>query len=111
MSRVVIAAYVVCAAIWGTTWYAIRVCIGDGAYPTLVGVALRFAIAAVVLAPIAARLRPWPRGRTWFYLVLAGALDAAAYTLVYLGGERRPGGGAAVVYGTQPPLLVLPLAL
>src|SRR5258708_35302651 len=101
MSRVVIAAYVVCAAIWGTTWYAIRVCIGDGAYPTLVGVALRFAIAAVVLAPIAARLRPWPRGRTRFYLVLAGALDAAAYTAVYPGQGPVARGGPAAVYATR----------
>jgi drug/metabolite transporter (DMT)-like permease len=41
----VIAAYVACAVIWGTTWYAIRVSIaGD---PTLTALALRFAIAAV----------------------------------------------------------------
>ncbi|HEY5944034.1 MAG TPA: EamA family transporter, partial [Kofleriaceae bacterium] len=53
------------------------------------------------------RARPWPRGSAWFYLVISGVLDAAAYTLVYLGEERVSGGLAAVVYGTQPLILAL----
>lgn len=108
MSRAVIAAYTLCALIWGTTWFAIRVSIAQGAFPTLAAVALRFAIAFAVLLPIAVR-KPWPRGATWAYLVLAGVLDACAYTLVYLGEERVPGGLAAVVYGTQPLILALML--
>jgi drug/metabolite transporter (DMT)-like permease len=104
----VLAAYVACAMIWGTTWYAIRVCIAG--YPTLAAVALRFAIAALLLLPLATRLRPWPRGRAWLYLVLAGVLDATAYLLVYLGEERVSGGVAAVLYGTQPLILALLLA-
>src|SRR5206468_9941066 len=105
VSRAVAAAYAACALIWGTTWFAIRACIV--AYPTYDAVALRFAIAAVVLVPIAIRARPWQRGSTWIYLVIAGALDACAYLLVYLGEERVPGGVAAVVYGTQPLILAL----
>jgi drug/metabolite transporter (DMT)-like permease len=105
----VLAAYLACALIWGTTWYAIRVCIAG--YPTLASVALRFLIAALVLAPIALRLRPWPRGRTWGWLVLAGVLDASAYALVYLGEERVSGGVAAVLYGTQPLILALLLTV
>jgi drug/metabolite transporter (DMT)-like permease len=101
----VVAAYLACALIWGTTWYAIRVSIA--AYPTLAAVALRFAIAAVILVPIAARARPWPRGRAWGWLVLAGVLDAACYLLVYLGEERVPGAVAAVLYGTQPLILAV----
>ncbi|HEY0476873.1 MAG TPA: hypothetical protein VGD37_05085 [Kofleriaceae bacterium] len=54
MPRAVVAAYVACALIWGTTWYAIRVSIT--AYPTFVALALRFAIAAAILLPIAARV-------------------------------------------------------
>jgi hypothetical protein len=89
----VVAAYLACAFIWGTTWYAIRVCIAD--YPTLASVALRFVIAVLVLLPLALRARPWPRGRM-IHLVLAGVLDAGAYLLVYLGEERvwRDRGGA-----------------
>jgi putative membrane protein PagO len=109
VSRAVVAAYLGCALIWGTTWYAIRVSIA--AYPTMIAVALRFAIAAAILLPIAARTRPWPRGRVWGWLILSGALDAAAYLLVYLGEERVPGAVAAVLYGTQPLILALLLTV
>jgi drug/metabolite transporter (DMT)-like permease len=109
-SRAVVVAYVTCALIWGTTWYGIRACIAPGGYPTLTAVALRFGIAAVVVLALAARARPWPSGRAWLYLVLAGVLDATAYLLVYLGEERVPGGLAAVVYGTQPLILSVLLA-
>lgn len=101
----VVAGYVVCALIWGTTWYAIRASLV--AYPTFTGLALRFAIATLILLPLALRARPWPRGRTWAWLILAGVLDAAGYLLVYLGEERIPGAVAAVVYGTQPLILAI----
>jgi drug/metabolite transporter (DMT)-like permease len=103
--RAVVAAYLACALIWGTTWYAIRVCIAG--YPTVASVALRFGIAALILLPIAARRRPWPRGRAWAWLVLAGVLDAAGYLLIYLGEERVAGAVAAVLYGTFPLILGL----
>lgn len=107
---VVVAAYLACALIWGTTWYAIRVCIGPGGYPTLEAAALRFAVATVLLLAACAlrgeRLRAIPSGqRRW--LVLAGLLDAAGYALVYLGEERVPGGLAAVLFATQPLLLAV----
>lgn len=111
MSARIIAAYIACALIWGTTWYAIRVCIGPGGYPTIAALALRFGIATVILLPLAVRVRPWPSGRAWTYLVLAGVLDAAGYLLVYLGEERVSGGVAAVVYGTQPLILGILLTL
>ena len=107
VSRAAVAAYLACAFIWGTTWYAIRACIGPGHYPTLCALGLRFGIAAAVLLPIAARARPWPTGRTWAWLGLAGVLDACGYLLVYLGEERVPGAVAAVVYGTQPLILAV----
>jgi drug/metabolite transporter (DMT)-like permease len=105
VSPTIVAAYIACALIWGTTWYAIRVCIAPGAFPTLAALALRFVIAALLLLPFALRMRPWPRGRAWGYLVAAGLLEAGAYLLVYLGEERVSGGVAAVVYGTQPLVL------
>lgn len=107
--RAVVAAYLACALIWGTTWYAIRASIA--AYPTYVALALRFAIAVVILLPMAARVGPWPRGRVWGWLALAGVLDAAGYLLVYLGEERVPGAVAAVVCGTQPLMLALLLTV
>jgi drug/metabolite transporter (DMT)-like permease len=112
MSRAVVAAYIACALIWGTTWFAIRVCIApEGGYPTYAALALRFAIASCVLLPLAARARPWPRGRAWWPLVAAGVLDAGGYLLVYVGEERVSGGIAAVIYGTQPLVLALLLSV
>jgi drug/metabolite transporter (DMT)-like permease len=108
-----IAAYVTCAVIWGTTWFAIRACLGgaDG-YPTWEALVLRFAIAGVILLPIALSVRPWPRGRaTWTWLVVSGLLDALGYALVYFGEERVSGGVAAVLYGTQPLILAMLLAI
>jgi drug/metabolite transporter (DMT)-like permease len=110
--RIVIA-YITCALVWGTTWFAIRVCIGEGGYPTMEAAALRFAIAAGILVPavLIARVR-LPRGRAqWTWLTAAGVLDAVGYTLVYLGEERVPGGIAAVLFGVQPLLLAILLAL
>lgn len=105
------AAYLACALIWGTTWYAIRVCIGPGGFGTLDALALRFAIAIVILIPIALRSRPWPKGAQWGWLVLAGVLDAIGYALVYFGEERVPGAVAAVLYGTQPLILAVLLTI
>ena len=111
MSQAVVAAYVACALIWGTTWYAIRVCIGPGGFGTLDALALRFAIAVVILIPIALRSRPWPKGAQWGWLVIAGVLDAIGYALVYFGEERVPGAVAAVLYGTQPLILAVLLTI
>jgi drug/metabolite transporter (DMT)-like permease len=111
VSQAVVAAYLACALIWGTTWYAIRVCIGPGGFATLDALALRFVIAVVILIPIALRKRPWPRGSQWTYLAIAGVLDAGGYLLVYLGEERVPGAVAAVLYGTQPLILALLLRI
>ena len=103
-----ILAYVTCALVWGTTWYAIRASTGPGGFPTLESVAMRFTLAAVLLAPIVWILRvgPWPRDRrTWIWMVIAGGFDAASYALVYYGEERIPGGLAAVLFSTQPLML------
>lgn len=100
-----IAAYLLCALIWSTTWYAIRVGIGPGGYPTFASAALRFVLAAVVLFAMWATgtIGPGParrRERAW--IVIAGLLNAVGYALVYAGEERISGGLAAVLYGTLP---------
>lgn len=111
VSRGIVVAYAACALIWGTTWFAIRVCIGPGGYETFDSLAIRFAIATAVLLPIALRLRPWPTRRQAGWLVLAGILDAIGYLLVYLGEEHVSGGLASVVYGTMPLVLAVVLAI
>ena len=101
-------AYLVCAFVWGTTWRGIRICIGEGGYPTMSAAALRFVLAAILLAPLAFRAGPWPTRRQWPWLIVAGVLDAVGYALVYLGeGHDVAPGLAAVLFGTQPLILAL----
>jgi len=99
----VVVCYVVCAIVWSTTWFAIRVCIADGGYPTLPAAAIRFSIAALVLGALVwlGFGRPRPRGRrqlTW--LAVAGAFNGIAYAMVYRAEDTLPGGVVAVVFGT-----------
>jgi drug/metabolite transporter (DMT)-like permease len=107
----IVAAYAACAVIWGTTWLAIRICIGPGGYDTLLALVLRFAIASAILLPIAWRVNRWPTRRQWGFLIIAGILDAVAYTMVYIGEQDLSGGLAAVIYGTQPFILAAVLGL
>jgi drug/metabolite transporter (DMT)-like permease len=101
---VAVVAYAACALVWGTTWYAIRVCIGPGGYPSFLSAALRFTIAAAVLAAaLALGLgKPRPRRRAVAWLAVCGVLNAAGYALVYRAEEEVAGGVAAVLYGTMP---------
>ena len=99
----VVVCYVVCAMVWSTTWFAIRVCIGEGGYPTLPAAAIRFTIAALVLGALVwlGLGRPRPRGRRQLaWLSLAGAFNGLAYAMVYRAEDTLPGGVVAVVFGT-----------
>ncbi len=101
----IVATYLICACVWGTTWFAIRVSIGPDGYPTFAAAALRFAFAAVLLAGLWALgfARPAPRSRRQFgWLAVAGVLNAVSYSLVYLAEQDIPGGLAAVLFGTFP---------
>jgi drug/metabolite transporter (DMT)-like permease len=96
--------YVVCALVWGTTWFAIRRCIGEGGYPTYGSAAIRFVIAAAILGAIYALGfgRPRPTRRQVGAIVLAGLLGGASYGLIYTAEQRISGGLACVLYGTFP---------
>jgi drug/metabolite transporter (DMT)-like permease len=98
-------AYAACSFIWGTTYFAIRVCIGPGGYGTYQAAALRFALATVALAGLVAagRARPGPRSRAQVgWLCGAGLLNFGAYALTYTAEESISGGLACVLYGTLP---------
>lgn len=110
MNPFVVLSYCACATIWGTTYFAIRVCIAPGGYPTYLAGTLRFSLAALVLGLIVVLgfARPVPRDRKAFAALLAsGALSFVSYTLIYTAEERIPGGLAAVIFGTLPLLTAL----
>jgi drug/metabolite transporter (DMT)-like permease len=100
-------AYTGCALIWGTTWFAIRVCIGPGGYPTFASAAIRFALAAGILGATAAMgligRGPTSR-RQWSWVAAGGVVCGLAYGLVYAGEAHISGGVAAVIFGTLPPI-------
>jgi len=101
----VILAYTACALIWGTTWYAIRVCIGPQGYPTFPAAALRFTISSLVLAVVWFFYRKQikqPTTRELFWITLAGLLSGVAYGLLYSAEEKIAGGLAAVLSATAP---------
>ncbi len=101
----VVVSYAVCAAVWGTTWFAIRASIGPGGYPTFASAAIRFSLAGALLglAWLAGLARPGPKSRrAALALGAAGVLNGAQYSLIYAAEERISGGLAAVVFGTFP---------
>lgn len=87
-------AYLLCALVWGTTWFAIRVSIGPGGFPTYEAAALRFSIAVAVIAPLGvgglASLKQQV-GRQLWWVCVAGFLNAVSYSLVYKGEESVAG--------------------
>jgi drug/metabolite transporter (DMT)-like permease len=103
-------AYGLCAIVWGTTWYAIRVSIGPGGYPTFVAAALRFTVAALILwfLWMLGRVGRKPESRRQLaWLAAAGAFNTAGYALVYRAEENVPGALGAVLFGTYPLLVAL----
>lgn len=101
----VASAYLICAVTWGTTWFAIRVCIAPGGYPGYEAVAIRFSIAVLIIAVPGivgmVSLKRQNQRHLW-WLFAAGFFNAASYTLVFAGEESLPGSVAAVLFTSLP---------
>ncbi|MFP3939486.1 MAG: DMT family transporter [Thermoanaerobaculia bacterium] len=102
------AALAAITVIWGSTWAAIR--LGLEGIPPFAGVALRFAVASVVLFALA-RLRGVPLGRSprerrlwWVNGLLTFVLT---YAVVYWAEQRVPSGLTAVLFATFPLFVAL----
>lgn len=99
---------VVMIAIWGTTWAAIRVGLED--VPPFTGVALRFALASVVLLVVALALglRPGTTSRERRMWLLHGPLSfAISYAVTYWAEQWVPSGLTAVLFATFPLFLAI----
>ena len=109
----VVLAYTACALIWGTTWFAIRVCIGPGGYPTYQAAALRFTISSTLLGLIWVVLQSrikMPSAAELKWIGAAGLISGLAYGVLYACEEQLTGGLAAVI-STSSPIMAALLAM
>ena len=103
-SRVaVIAAYVACVLIWGTTWLAIKVSLTG--FPAVGGAGFRFIIAGLFLYALGALVRVDVRRAApplHLVVVLAITMFGLNYALTYLAETHLASGLVAVIFGTLP---------
>ena len=103
-----IGVFALLTVIWGTTWAAIRVSL-EG-IPPVTGVAIRFALAGLVLVAIG-RLRGVRFGRlpgeARLWWINAATTFAGSYGIVYWGEQWVPSGLAAVLFATLPLWIVI----
>ena len=95
-------AFIACAAIWGSTFLAIR--FGNEATPPVWAATIRLALASVLLFGIAAIFKlPLPRGRALRGAALWGFFNLGVnMALLYIGETSVPSGISAVLYATVP---------
>ncbi len=105
---IIVGTFVLLTLIWGTTWAAIR--IGLAGIPPVTGVALRFAIAAVILLAMAPLFKV-RFGRTsrerWLWVLNALCSFCASYGIVYWAEQWLPSGLTSVIFATMPLFVAL----
>ena len=102
-----VALYALLCLIWGSTWLVIKV--GYGGLGPFNVAALRFFVAAAVMAPIVPLLGArWPRGRVeWALVAFVGvALFAFDYGLIYWAETTLDSGLTAIIFATLPLITV-----
>jgi drug/metabolite transporter (DMT)-like permease len=108
----VVLAYLVCGLTWGTTWYAIRVCVSPGGYSPFLAAAIRFTLAAVLFAVtcfIYRRTLNKPSRSELIWISFCGLLSSMGYLLLYVA-ERTVSGGLCAVLSATSPLIAALLA-
>jgi drug/metabolite transporter (DMT)-like permease len=105
-------AYIGCAFIWGTTWYAIRVCVAPGGYLPYPGAALRCTLGLSIMAIVWWQCRKYinsPNKTEIRWMLIAGLLGGCGFALLYFA-EQQISGGMAAVLGATAPLMAALLA-
>jgi putative membrane protein PagO len=104
-----ISLYVAIVAIWGTTWYGMKVSVES--FPPLTAAGLRFTLAFPLLAVAVVVVPGWhflpPRGTRWLVPVLTVSYVAVPYALINWGEQRTSSGLAALLFASVTVLLVL----
>ncbi len=118
----IVLAYLVLCLCWSTTWHAIRLCLLG--YPPIIGAALRFFLATLLLVFLQAVLQVsqgrrgrggmpgteesscrqllWLPRRQHLALAAAGAFNGLGYACVYLAEQTLSGGTTAILCATSP---------
>lgn len=106
----VIAAYVACILIWGTTWNAVRLCVLPGGFEPYSAGAARFAFASAFLAGmwIVGALKAKPTSLSAaIWISFTGFLGVVSLALVYNAHQWVSGGLAAILATTSPLMMAL----
>ncbi|MBM3974374.1 MAG: hypothetical protein FJ301_09780 [Planctomycetes bacterium] len=93
-------------AVWGSTWWAIRICLAE--QPPLGAAALRFLLAGLAVAAAGPLLRRVDRGApppAWLWLATGALNFAASYGILYVAEQTVPSGIAAVLWAVFPLLM------
>lgn len=96
--------YILLCLIWGSTWLAIKVGV-DGGMPPLLGGALRFALAAMILLPLAGWMTPGTfRDRTaWRLAATLGLMGfGIGYGCTYVAAMWIPSALGSLTFGFFP---------
>lgn len=94
--------------LWGSTWWAIRICLEY--QPPLSAAALRFVLAGAAMALVAPRLRRHETGSApppWLWLCTGLCNFAGSYGILYVAEQHVPSGIAAVLWAVFPLLMAL----
>ena len=94
--------------VWGSTWWAIRVCLRD--QPPLSAAALRFVLAGAVMSLFVRARRRFdtaPPPPAWLWLATGITSFAGSYGILYCAEESVPSGLAAVLWAIFPLLMAI----
>ena len=94
--------------IWGSTWWAIRLCLHD--QPPLWSAAMRFLLAGLTLGALMPKLRRIDRGPApprWLWLAAGATNFAGSYGVLYIAEQFVPSGLAAVLWSIFPLLMAI----
>jgi drug/metabolite transporter (DMT)-like permease len=98
----VVAVYILCCAVWGSTWLVIKVGLRD--LPPLHFAAIRMAFACLLMAPLAWRAtarRPTRTESRW--IAVSGLLQiGVSYAFVFIASQWIESGLAAILFCTFP---------
>lgn len=110
LSPGVIAAYIACILIWGTTWNAVRLCVLPGGFEPYSAGAARFAFAAAFLGGLwlfgILKAKPTTLSAA-LWILFTGFLGVVSLALVYTAHQWVSGGLAAILATTSPLMMAL----